>query len=741
MLKSAKQRPGEAQERTPERLPRSASAVLVNRRIREARVAQPRVDQRRTRQPSIVEGSGVSGFVLASRSPGVSVGRQATIARNREPDLGELSRLRPAKPGRPRTIGYPEPGKTSDRGGGLTPARERRPGLVDSVVVPEAMTGRAAKPRTSAFKSFLASFRPRRSDDSAASSDDQRSVSRQLHSVPSASPPHATPFAPARELIPEQRSTTHRKSAQRTVPMQPAKPLMSEAPTRRVRDVVTEPPLDAAPGLEAGLPVDPRPAADAMPAADARPAADAGPADAGPVSDVPTFHEPAPDETEPEAEAARESVRDSSVLDGRSELSLAELVEQELARVRAQGSFAASAAAPADSSDSTTAAREPIDAGLAEPVSAAIEGVGPAEPEAAVPDAEVVEVPPEAGPATTDVAGRASGADPSRIDDERRPGSTRGPSTSPPARKPAVYAGTDAGAASMARSPNGDVRDKRESKAIELKATPIVTSSPTASGERAPVTIAPTNGSVGIQQFVREPPSKRDVVLRWGAFIIAAVSLALIVTEVALFLTRTSSPSSSPNQHVTAGAGSRAGFPAGAPFLGSYISSQVMANGDVVTDQWISLANPVSEIAVSTRPLVAGSNDFTPNIKEIRVDLNGRRIKTEVASFDTKTLSLGLPRAARYIHVHYVTTGVAISSAQSPKGRALVLINGLVVGGMPDSASDVVTTNGDQVLSMTCQKANQPPVPCGSQNGTTWSVRLSDHPSDIRVIAQVNLKN
>jgi hypothetical protein len=386
---------------------------------------------------------------------------------------------------------------------------------------------------------------------------------------------------------------------------------------------------------------------------------------------------------------------------------------------------------------------EPEPAEPAEPARAtAIESVRPAEPEAAEPDRKPEE--PDVKPREPDVKARepdvkareAERAVVGFVKREELPEDARGQAS--------VDHQAEAYTTSMARF-IADYRGKPESKAVELKTDSTESRSPTPSDDRAsartPVTVEPADGSTRIEQFFREPPVLPEPRRRWGVFLVAAVVLAMIATGIALYLTRTSSGSGRSNEPgVASRTETRTGFPAGAPFLGSYISSQVQPNGDVVTDQWISLPGPASQITVSTRPLVAGSNDFTPNVKEIRVDLDGRPIKTEVAAFDTKTLSLGFPHAARYVHLHYVTTGVAISSAQSPKGRALVLINGLAVGGMPDSAADVVNTKGLAVLSMTCQKADTPPVPCGTQDGSTWSVRLSDHPSDTRVIAQVNLK-
>jgi hypothetical protein len=183
----------------------------------------------------------------------------------------------------------------------------------------------------------------------------------------------------------------------------------------------------------------------------------------------------------------------------------------------------------------------------------------------------------------------------------------------------------------------------------------------------------------------------------------------------------------------------RAGFPAAAPSYGTLVNARVKTSGHVVTDTWMSLRTPIRTLDLHSQQLSAGDNRFAPVISHVSVTADGRAVAVRHARIGSRTVTVHLPKLARYVHLRYRVSGVVQTHLHSPSGRALVLTNGLAVVGAPGTVPETVALSGVDVLQVSCEYQNSAPKPCGVQHGRRWTVTATGRATAERVIAQVDL--
>jgi hypothetical protein len=184
----------------------------------------------------------------------------------------------------------------------------------------------------------------------------------------------------------------------------------------------------------------------------------------------------------------------------------------------------------------------------------------------------------------------------------------------------------------------------------------------------------------------------------------------------------------------------RVGFPASVPSYGTLLDARVNGSGDVLTDEWISLRVPITTLAMRSQPLSAGDNRFAPAIRDLSVTADGHVVPVSGRTIFAKTVTVRLPRLARYLHLHYRVSGVAQTNRRAPSGRALVLTNGLAVRGVSGAVPQTLRLSGADVLQVSCEYRATPPSPCGVQHGHRWTVTAKGRATSQRVVAQLDLR-
>lgn len=184
----------------------------------------------------------------------------------------------------------------------------------------------------------------------------------------------------------------------------------------------------------------------------------------------------------------------------------------------------------------------------------------------------------------------------------------------------------------------------------------------------------------------------------------------------------------------------RVGFPAAAPSYGTLVSARVESSGHVLTDTWMSLRTPIRTLGLRSQRLSAGDNRYAPVISHVSLTADGRAVAVRPAGIGPRTVTVRLPKPARYVHLRYRVSGVVQTQPHSPSGRALVLTNGLAVVGAPGTVPETVALSGVDLLQVSCEYPNRPPKPCGVQHGRRWTVTAKGRATAQRVIAQVDLR-
>jgi hypothetical protein len=128
-----------------------------------------------------------------------------------------------------------------------------------------------------------------------------------------------------------------------------------------------------------------------------------------------------------------------------------------------------------------------------------------------------------------------------------------------------------------------------------------------------------------------------------------------------------------------------------------------------------------------------------PLIRDLSLTADGRTVGVSHQAVGTKTVTVRLPRLARYFHLRYRVSGVVQTHRRSPSGRALILTNGLAVRGVPGAVPQTLTLSGADVLQVSCEYRDSVPSPCGVQHGHGWTVQAKGRATAERVVAQVDL--
>jgi hypothetical protein len=179
--------------------------------------------------------------------------------------------------------------------------------------------------------------------------------------------------------------------------------------------------------------------------------------------------------------------------------------------------------------------------------------------------------------------------------------------------------------------------------------------------------------------------------------------------------------------------------PAALPLLGSYITSEVRADGTIRVTQWIRSWATFSSLTLSAydAPLPPGE----PVAKDLRAVDDGGRVLVAGAVVGTESRRLEFARPTRFLELTYELQGAVDRSGTVP-GRALAAITFLDVDYASAGGSTTVLVTGGSVLNLACAPATAAPSesrPCGAPEGQGWRVTLSADDREDRVTAQLDL--
>ncbi len=253
--------------------------------------------------------------------------------------------------------------------------------------------------------------------------------------------------------------------------------------------------------------------------------------------------------------------------------------------------------------------------------------------------------------------------------------------------------------------------------------------------------IPPPNGAV---PAIARPSRRRRRPLIAG--LAAAVVVAVVVAGASALIRghQVTDSSSRPGTKNTPETGQSpstarpADFPAAAPAPGVYVASSLRADGSILTDQWLASRQPTTHVDLALATVTVGRRAFEPAITDRSLVVNGTRVDATRSNPSRTTTRVALGKPARYVHLRYVVSGVALlsDSPPAPAGRALVLLNAVGADAEPDP--QVVHVTGVRVLSLSCRTGDAAPVPCGTESGTSWTVDLTGS-RRTTVFAQVDL--
>jgi hypothetical protein len=169
----------------------------------------------------------------------------------------------------------------------------------------------------------------------------------------------------------------------------------------------------------------------------------------------------------------------------------------------------------------------------------------------------------------------------------------------------------------------------------------------------------------------------------------------------------------------------------------SYVRSRVLPSGDLVVTHWIRTRGPVDSVQVEAPP-TQGLRPGAVTMSHLVLAADGTADPAEASGTHSATQTLRFP-FAHTIYLRYRLSGVVQSTG--PGRRALARLTALevVVGGNAVRTTQVVV--GAKVLSLACTSGppDALPVPCGTQDAKSWSVRLGPGRQPTRVMAQVEL--
>lgn len=225
-------------------------------------------------------------------------------------------------------------------------------------------------------------------------------------------------------------------------------------------------------------------------------------------------------------------------------------------------------------------------------------------------------------------------------------------------------------------------------------------------------------------------PAQRDLVLRVAVAVVALV----VVVETVLLLARNPSWDAESGQDV-AGVRSRVpGPPAKAFSRGSYVESQVTADGNVTVKQWVQSKTPLKRLDLALPALA----DTTGTVRATDVLVAADRVvldRTGTVDATGRRVDLGGPTAVVYLR--YTLRGLVDRSASA---RRRALAQALALDVRPLTGPSRVVVVGGNVRSVACTRSQgAEPRPCGAPTTDGWRVLLRGPRRSSVVQAQVEL--
>jgi hypothetical protein len=170
----------------------------------------------------------------------------------------------------------------------------------------------------------------------------------------------------------------------------------------------------------------------------------------------------------------------------------------------------------------------------------------------------------------------------------------------------------------------------------------------------------------------------------------------------------------------------------------SYIRSRVLPSGDLVVTHWIRTRSPVDSLQlVALRTLGLPEGSVTASHLVLAADGTTYPATARISD-RSGTQTLTFPDA-RTVYLRYRLSGVLQTTG--PGRRALARLTSLDVSAGGTAVQTTQVIDGATVLALACTSGPpaSTPVPCGSQDSTSWSVRLAADHRPTRVMAQVDL--
>lgn len=168
------------------------------------------------------------------------------------------------------------------------------------------------------------------------------------------------------------------------------------------------------------------------------------------------------------------------------------------------------------------------------------------------------------------------------------------------------------------------------------------------------------------------------------------------------------------------------------------IRSVLSGPGEVTTDQRLTAVD-ITELELSVR---AGPSEgllsFSPQIDGLTITADGQPVTTaptELSAGDVVVVPL--PQPADTVDIHFRAQGQVGRTDSTVKGRAYVLVNGLIVTTTPPAAPVTVRLSDPGVLNLACAAGDEQ-LPCGHPSGRGWTVLLPETYMNDAVLAQVD---
>jgi hypothetical protein len=169
---------------------------------------------------------------------------------------------------------------------------------------------------------------------------------------------------------------------------------------------------------------------------------------------------------------------------------------------------------------------------------------------------------------------------------------------------------------------------------------------------------------------------------------------------------------------------------------GSLVRTQVLANGDLQVTHWIRSTQPVHEVTIRT-PHVTGLQPASVHVSGVVLAIDGI-LWPAVGQPRGDLLSFRVPAAHR-VYVRYRLSGAVQQGGPGERALARITSADVETGSPPATTTRMVV--GAQVLALACSSPvpDAVAVPCGSDKGGEWRVRLGRSDAGDQVMAQLDL--